>query len=119
TLSVALITPGDHTITAQATGIRSGAVTQGPVTVVNVAPVLDRHPDMFLNLTGLLVTPVTFTDPGTEQETIQVDYGDNTPVQVFVVSGTDRTVTLTHTYTEDASFVVDVKITVEFGGHDE
>jgi hypothetical protein len=115
---VAFITPGSHSITARDTG--SGVTaTQGPVTVVNVPPVLARHPGVFLNLTGQLVTDVSFADAGTENEFLTVDFGDNTPVQTLQVSGTTRTVTLSHLYTADASFVVDVNITDEFGGHDE
>src|SRR6185436_2236120 len=87
--------------------------------VVNVPPVFVRHPDMFLNLTGLLVTDVSFVDPGTESELITVDFGDNTGVQADVVSGTTRTIPLTHVYTADASFVVDVTVSDAFGGFAE
>src|SRR5262249_3753878 len=116
--AVAFLTPGSHSITARDSG--SGATaTQGPATVVNVPPLLMRHPGVFLNLSGQFVTDVSFADAGTENEFLTVDFGDNTPVQTLVASGATRTVTLSHLYTADASFVVDVNIADEFGGHDE
>src|SRR5262249_9161965 len=58
TFTVALHVPGLHTITATdaARGFRT---VQNPVNVFDVAPVLDVHRDVFLNLTGLLDTTVT------------------------------------------------------------
>ncbi|MBI1917437.1 MAG: right-handed parallel beta-helix repeat-containing protein [Planctomycetes bacterium] len=118
TFNVALETPGMHSITAQDSGGRASA-TQGPISVINVPPTFVRHPDVFLNLTGLLVTNVSFVDPGTETELITVDFGDDTGVQTLLASGATRTFTLTHDYTADASFVVEVTVTDAFGGHDE
>src|SRR5439155_10580459 len=52
TFLVALETPGDRSIAVQDTSNSRLSAIQGPVSVVEVAPVFVPHPDVFLNLTG-------------------------------------------------------------------
>src|SRR5262249_55816198 len=65
-----------------------------------------------------LDTPVTFTDPGADVETVTVDFGDKTGVQTVARGSGFRSVNLRHVYTADASFLVVVTVTDEFGGSD-
>lgn len=84
------------------------------VTVQNVAPVVYPGGDAELLEGGAISRTGTFTDPGADVWTGQVDYGDGSPVEALS-PGADRTFHLSHTYLDDGTYAVTVTITDDEG----
>ena len=83
-------------------------VATASVTVVNVAPAVHVFAGASL-MTGETFTGSTsFTDPGADQWTATVDYGDGSGAQPVSISG--RGIQLSHRYTRAGSFTVTVTV---------
>jgi PKD repeat protein len=105
--------PSVQTVVLRVTG--QGGVNQVStiVTVNNAVPVVDAGADATLPENGLFSQAGSFTDPGADNWTATVDYGDGTGVQPLVLSG--KTFTLEHPYGDNGSYTVTVTVTDDDG----
>ncbi|QDT13384.1 VCBS domain-containing protein [Planctomycetes bacterium K23_9] len=72
------------------------------VTVNNVAPVLALNPVVAINEGGAATLSGTITDPGTlDTFTLDVDWGDGSPVETFTYAAGTTAFSETHTYVDD------------------
>jgi DNA/RNA endonuclease G (NUC1) len=78
------------------------------VTVNNVAPAVGTVADGSLNLGATYTVSGTFTDPGADNWTATVIWGDGSAPEVVPLSG--RSFTLTHIYTAGGSYPVSISI---------
>ena len=67
------------------------------VTVTNVAPTLDVGADGAVDEGSAFIRSGSFTDPGADNWTGTVDYGDGSGVQPLTLKS-DKTFDLSHTY---------------------
>lgn len=74
------------------------------ITVNNVAPSnLQLAPITPINENGVATLKLTFDDPGSQDtHTVEVNWGDGSPVQVYNVPTGDRNFTATHQYLDDS-----------------
>jgi hypothetical protein len=84
------------------------------VTVANVLPVVDAGEDAVLRPWQLLSRRGAFTDPGADEWTATVDYGDLSDSTVQALS--DRSFTLEHSYATPGTYTVTVTVTDGDGG---
>ena len=100
---------GKPTTLAGNVRIEDDALTQGlRVTVDNVAPTVDAGPGATVDEGELFTSSGSFTDPGTDTWTGEVDYGDGGGFQPLALSG--KTFSLSHTYGHADTYTVTVKI---------
>jgi len=85
------------------------------VTVVNVAPVVDAGGDVILDESGVLSRQGSFTDPGDDEWTVTVSWGDGSDPET-IPHTEDKTFQLSHQYTESGRFTVTVTVTDDDGG---
>ncbi|MBI1881727.1 MAG: cadherin-like domain-containing protein [Chloroflexi bacterium] len=83
--------------------------------VNNVVPTVNAGPDVSINRGVTFTGSGSFTDPGADNWTATVDYGDGSGVQPLVLNP-DKTFLLSHTYTNDDSYTVMVTVTDDDGG---
>jgi DNA/RNA endonuclease G (NUC1) len=87
-------------------GLTASAVV--PVTVTNVAPALNAIADGNVDLGASYTVAGSFADPGADQWTVTVDWGDGSAPGT--VSTATRSFSLSHTYAEAASYTVRVTV---------
>jgi hypothetical protein len=106
---------GDRTITLLLSD-EDGTYTAGStaIHVANVAPAFEAGADESLTQGGTLTRSGSFTDPGADDWTATVDYGDGQGTQPLALSGMGYT--LSHVYPEDGTFTVTVTIADGDGG---
>src|SRR5262249_49398004 len=86
-----------------------------PVTVRNVAPVVDAGGDAEVRPGKAFHRTDSFTDPGTDTWTGTVDYGDGSGPQTLKLVGKDK-FDLHHTYERAGTYRVVVTVQDEDGG---
>ncbi|MEZ6119853.1 MAG: Ig-like domain-containing protein [Pirellulaceae bacterium] len=97
-------------------GVTDGDVlstTEFPLVVNNVPVAFEAGEDAALVPAdeGVFVrTGIAFTDPGTDEWTGTVDYGDGTGDQALTVDSDGKTFDLSHTYTTEGTFTVTVRL---------
>ena len=102
-------------------GVADPVSATASVVVNNVAPAFEPGPDptvIFERDGGTFVASMSFSDPGADDWTASVDYGDGT-VDSHVLDG--RTIDLLHTYTGNEQcgpFTVTVTVEDDDGGED-
>ncbi len=85
------------------------------VTVLNVAPVVTfTGGQSELNEGDEFTASGSFTDPGADEWTATVDYGDGTGVQTLSLNP-DKTFALDHFYLDNGNFTITVRV---FDGHE-
>jgi hypothetical protein len=107
---------GNHQVTVAVTDGEGGVGQGSPtVTVNNVAPQvsLNLPPNAMQGTT--LTASCSFSDPGTEQWTATVDYGDGTGTHPLALNP-DQTFHLSHVYARNGNFNVTVKVADGNGG---
>lgn len=94
----------------------SGGSVEGSTTVeiLNVAPSVDAGGDVSLNVGETLVRTGQFVDPGPDQWTGTVDWGQGSGPEPLALTGTSFD--LSHPYPAPGSFQVVVEITDDDGG---
>ncbi|MCA9261607.1 MAG: VCBS repeat-containing protein, partial [Planctomycetales bacterium] len=88
-------------------------VGQIPIVVENVAPAVDLGSDEVVpgsNFGQFLRSNLVFSDPGTDNWTATVDYGDGSGAQPLVL-GPDKSFSLDRTYASPGAYTVTVAIT--------
>jgi len=78
-----------------------------------VAPVVNAGDDATINKGSNFTSSGSFTDAGPGPWTATVDYGDGSGVQSLTL--TDKNFSLTHTYDDNGSYTVTVRVTDEDG----
>lgn len=78
------------------------------VTVDNVDPEVSAGPDATINEGDTFIGSGSFTDPGADEWTATVDYGDGDGVEPLALDGNDFD--LSHTYAEDGTYTVTVTV---------
>jgi hypothetical protein len=76
------------------------------VAVSNVAPVVDAGADAAIDEGSSFDQDGSFTDPGADNWTATVDYGDGSGVQPLTLTG--KTFSLSHVYAQDGTYTVTV-----------
>ena len=107
---------GEFTISASATNEDGTYAASAPVAVAvnNVAPTVAAGPDGTVDEGGTFTSSGSFTDPGADQWTATVDYGDGSGVQALVLNS-EMGFGLSHMYTENGSYTVTVTISDDEG----
>ncbi|MCA9237635.1 MAG: PKD domain-containing protein, partial [Planctomycetales bacterium] len=104
------------------TGEATGSAT---ATVRNVAPSeLVLAPPAAIDENGVATLNLSFVDPGTlDMHTVQIDWGDGTPLETVVLATGARTLAATHQYLDDNptgtpadSYAISVTVTDDDGG---
>lgn len=111
---------GDYIVTLTVTDPAGLSDTQTTVAAVaNVPPTVEAGPDHMINEgDSISLVPATFTDPGVlDTHTATIDWGDGT-VDTGVVSESDGsgTVSGSHVYGDNGTFVVTVTVCDDDGG---
>ncbi len=112
--------PGDGPTDGQTVSIAAtdseGASAQVTFALVvsNVAPTVDAGVGAAIDEGAGFTGPGSFTDPGTDTWTATVDYGDGKDPQPLMLTGT--TFALDHTYLDDGTYTVTVRVTDDDGG---
>jgi hypothetical protein len=103
---------GSYVVTFSVTDDDGGATVDSvAVTVLNVAPVVSAVPAAAALLSQPFSQVITFSDPGSENWTASVDFGDGTvPASVPVLDLADRSFTLAHTYATSGAVTVSVSV---------
>ena len=83
-------------------------------TIANVAPSVSPIAGATILRGETFAGTGTFLDPGADQWTATVDYGDGTAVQALALS--DKSFTLGHPYTSAGTFTLAVRVTDHDGG---
>jgi len=85
------------------------------VTVENVPPALDPLPDSFAPTGESFSVPVSFSDPGADDHTATIDWGDGSAVDVVPIESGD---TISHIYASDITTTASVTVDDGDGGSD-
>ena len=99
------------TVTDDDSGVGQDTLT---ITVNNVAPSVDAGSDDTVDEGETYTGSGSFTDPGTDIWTANVDYGDGTGTQPLGLAG--KTFTLSHVYADNGAFTVTVTVSDDDGG---
>jgi hypothetical protein len=86
------------------------------VTVLNAPPIVGDIDNDTIDEGSLFTTSGSFTDPGPDTWTANVDYGDGTGTQPLTITG--MTFALNHTYDSHGTFFVTVEVTDDDGASD-
>jgi VCBS repeat-containing protein len=108
---------GNFTVTVKVTN-QAGLSSRSRFTaaVSNAAPVVALGSAVTLNEGDALTRGGSFTDPGADSPwTSTVDYGDGSGVRPLALN-LDRTFTLSHTYADNGSYTVTVRVRDKDGG---
>lgn len=103
--------PAVHTITVQVAERDNSAQSTTQtflIRVENVAPSVELGADALVSKQTTLSRPVSLIDPGEDNWTASVDYGDGSGVQPLALSGRDFV--LQHVYTREGNFTVSVTV---------
>ncbi|NLS96729.1 MAG: cadherin-like domain-containing protein [Planctomycetaceae bacterium] len=106
---------GAYTILVAVTDRDGGIDTETEVlAVANVAPVVSAGEDAVIKEGETLIRDVTFTDPGVDQWTAQIDYGDGSALQTL--EGVGKTFKLEHDFgAKLGTYNVQVQVTDDQG----
>ncbi len=85
------------------------------ITVNNVAPTVTLGDDATLRRGETLMSSGSFADPGTDDWTATVDYGDGSATEALTLNA-DGTFTLGHVYTSAGAFTVSVCVSDDDSG---
>ena len=114
----------DHTYSDNGTYVATvsvsdddGATGTAAATIIvsNVAPSVTLGDDATLRRGETLVSSGSFTDPGADDWTATVDYGDGSPTEALTLNA-DGTFTLAHVYTSAGTFTVSVCVSDDDSG---
>jgi hypothetical protein len=107
--------PGTYPVAVRVT-TQAGVFTDASsaVTVTNVAPIVDAGGGVVLEWGQPLGRGGAFTDPGAEDWTATVDYGDGSGLLGLVLS--EKSFTLAHSYARAGWYTVTVTVTDDDGG---
>ncbi len=101
---------GSYTFAIKATDGAGASDTKTVlVNVSNVSPVISIGGDATIPEGGTLTRSGSFTDPGADVWTAEVNYGDGGGWQSLALA-LDKTFSLRHTFTDDGVFVVGVRV---------
>ncbi len=107
--------PASRSVEVTATDGAGEAVSMtSPISVTNVAPVVDAGADASLVEGGTFARGGSFTDPGADTWLATVDYGDGGGAQPLPL-GPSKTFTLAHVYADDGLFTVRVCVSDDDG----
>jgi len=104
------------TLTVVVEGAGDAYVDRFQVFAGNVLPTIEAGPDAAVDEGQTFERTLTIDDPGCDDWTVTVDWGDGSDPDVVLRSHPDRTVDLAHPYADDGEFPVTV--TVEADGED-
>lgn len=90
------------------------SIAEATATIANVNPTVDAGADISIDEGDTFVRSGSFTDPGADTWSATVDYGDGTGTNALTLNGVDFN--LSHTYADDGTFAVTVKITDDDAG---
>ena len=108
---------GNATLAVEVSDDDGTSTDTAQVTVRNRPPSLNLGGAETITEGGTLTRSAPYTDPGqADTHTVTIDYGDGTVVGPVAVAG--GTVSLSHPYVENGSFVVSVTLTDDDGGAD-
>ncbi|MCA9198488.1 MAG: tandem-95 repeat protein, partial [Planctomycetales bacterium] len=102
-----------QTVVIQVTDGDESTTTEFQLVVNNVPVTFEAGEDAALVPAdeGVFVrTGIAFTDPGSDEWTGTVDYGDDTGEQALTVDSIGKTFDLSHTYTTEGTFTVTVRL---------
>jgi PKD repeat protein len=102
---------GSYTVTVNVTD-NDGGVGTGTalVTVNNVAPAVNAGPNATINEGGLFSSAGSFVDPGADNWSATVNYGDGSGQQSLALNA-NKTFSLNHAYAQDGLYTVTVTVT--------
>ena len=101
---------GSYTVTVKVNDDDLGVGTDTiDVTVNNVVPVVSAGGDATVDEGAAFTRDGSFTDPGADSWTGTVDYGDGAGAQPLTLNA-GKTFSLSHTYDDNGSFTVTVKV---------
>jgi hypothetical protein len=83
--------------------------------VVNVAPTIDQNIDIIVGAGRTLRQIVSFTDPGADQWTATVDWGDETSRETIVIDDGKLSFTISHQYKLPGTYHVIVQVADDDG----
>jgi RHS repeat-associated protein len=101
--------PYTASFTVTDSGGASGTATF-VIAVNNIVPVVDAGFDITINEGSAFTSTGFFTDPGADNWTATVDYGDGSGVQPLVLNP-DKTFSLSHVYADNRAYTVTVGVT--------
>jgi|GEM_PF-1273229 len=104
------------TVTISDSDGESGTDT-ATVTVNNVAPTANAGSDATINEGGTFASSGSFTDPGADEWTATVDYGEGSGAQALALNP-DKSFALDHSYTQNGTYTVAVAISDGDGASD-
>ena len=89
----------------------SATTSTALLTVANVAPIAELGPDVLLRQGQALMRSVTFADPGNDNWTATVDYGDGRGPEPLLLNP-DKSFTLQHEYLAPGEYTRTVTVTI-------
>ena len=110
--------PGSYTITAIVADSASPSLIDRKsftITLRNIPPSVSIDPSLTVARGSVLNWSGSFTDPGTEQFTGSVDYGDGTGPQPLALNP-DKTFALSHAYSHVGAYTVTLVVKDQNGG---
>lgn len=110
TLSHRYAAAGSFSVTVTVVdGGNASGTSSGTVTVRNLAPVIAAIASTTINEGGTYSATSSFADASAGAFSATVDYGDGSPAQSLVLSGS--TFALNHQYSNDGSYMISVRVT--------
>ena len=107
---------GTYTARVRVTDIGNAtSEASASVNIENVAPIVTAGPDVTLNPGAVLLSPGSFSDPGADNWTATVDYGDGSGASALALNP-DKTFTLNHTYGSAGAYTAAVTVDDGDGG---
>lgn len=116
--AVGLDGPGSYPVLFKVTDpMGAFATSTTSVEVTNVDPVMNTIPGATINEGAAYTASVSFTDPGPDSWSGNVNYGDGSANQALVING-NKTFTLNHVYADNGTYVITVNLSDNDGGTD-